>query len=99
MSRAGFFFFRLDLDFAKDLPPEAHSEEGFENRSDLLHLSVSQFETYHRIARGALYRATIKGSKPPAWYWGIAMKDAARREWSKQGNQINKLKKELKKKI
>ncbi len=86
----------LPWDFAKDLPPEAQSEEGFENSSELLHVSVSQFETYLRIARTALRRATVTGDKPPTHYWGIAMKDAAQREWSKQEKQLNKLKKELK---
>jgi mono/diheme cytochrome c family protein len=86
----------LPWDFAKDLPPEAHSEEGFENSSDLLHLSVSQFETYHRIARSALDRATATGDKPPTRYWGIAMKDAATQEWSKQDDKINEVKKKLK---
>ncbi len=86
----------LPWDFAKDLPPEAQSEEGFENNSHLLHLSVSQFETYHRIARRALDRATVTEDKPPTLYWGVAMKDAAAREWSKQEKQIQQLNKELK---
>jgi mono/diheme cytochrome c family protein len=81
----------LPWDFAKDLPPEAHSEDGFENSAELLHLSVSQFETYHRIARSALDRATVTGDKPQTRYWGIAMKDAAAREWSKQDDQIKEL--------
>src|SRR6056297_2664087 len=86
----------LPWDFASDLPPEAHSEEGFQNSSELLHLSVSQFETYHRIARNALRRATAIGDKPPTRYWGIAMKDAAEREWPKQDQQIEKLEQDLK---
>jgi len=86
----------LPWDFASDLPPEADSEEGFQNSSDLLHLSVSQFETYHRIARTALRRATVTGDKPPTRYWGISMKDAAEREWSKQDQQIEKLEQDLK---
>jgi hypothetical protein len=86
----------LPWDFAKDLPPEAHSEEGFENSSDRLHLSVSQFETFHRIAHSALSRATVKDDKPPTRYWGFAMQDAAEREWAKQDNEIKKLKEELK---
>lgn len=86
----------LPWNFANDLPPEAHSEAGFQNSSDLLHLSVSQFETYRRIARSALRRATVTGDKPTTRYWDITMKDAAEREWSKQDKQVNKLKKELK---
>jgi mono/diheme cytochrome c family protein len=86
----------LPFDFATDLPPEAHSEDGFQNSSDLLHLSVTQFETYHRIARAALRRATVSGEQPPTLYWGIAMKDAAQREWLKQDKLINALEKKLK---
>ncbi len=85
----------LPWDFAKDLPPEPHSEEGFENSSELLHLSVSQFETYHRLAREALERATVVGERPRTLYWGIAMQDAAEREWPKQAEQLEKTKKEL----
>lgn len=85
----------LPWDFAKDLPPEPHSEEGFENSSELLHLSVSQFETYHRLAREALDRATVSGDRPKPLYWGIAMESAAQREWKQQDSQLAKKKKEL----
>lgn len=85
----------LPWDFAKDLPPEPHTEEGFENSADLLHLSVSQFETYHRLARQALKRATVAGDRPPTLYWGIAMQQAAEREWGKQTAEIDKVKGEL----
>ncbi|QDU76780.1 hypothetical protein Pan97_38370 [Bremerella volcania] len=84
----------LPWDFAKDLPPEPHSEEGFENSSELLHLSVSQFETYHRLAREALDRASFIGDRPPTLYWGVAMEDAASREWKQQDDKINKAKKD-----
>ncbi len=85
----------LPWDFAKDLPPEPHSEEGFENSSELLHLSVSQFETYHRIARQALGRATFTGDRPQPLYWGVAMQDAAQREWKDQDAKLAKTKKDL----
>lgn len=81
----------LPYDFAKDLPPEAHSEEGFENSSELLHLSVSQFQTYHRIARRALQRATVEGDRPPTRYWSISMADAAAREWPAQEKKREEL--------
>jgi hypothetical protein len=78
----------LPWDFAKDLPPEAYSEDGFQNSSELLHMSVSQFETHYRLARSALSRAITYGDKPKTWYWGITMKDASRLEWPKQERQI-----------
>lgn len=83
----------LPWDFAKDLPPESTSEDGFENSAELLHLSVSQFETYHKIARTALDRATVRGERPPTRYWAVTMKDAAVREWPGQVAQIAKAKK------
>ncbi|TWT94956.1 DUF1592 domain-containing protein [Neorhodopirellula pilleata] len=86
----------LPWDFAGDLPPEAHSADGFQNSSELLHLSVSQFETYHRIARKALRRAIVIGDRPETLHWNIPIRDAAQREWDKQDKQISKLEKELK---
>lgn len=85
----------LPWDFAKDLPPEPHSEEGFENSSELLHLSVSQFQTYHRLAREALDRATVRGDQPQPLYWGVPMQAAAQREFNQQNAQLDKRKKEL----
>ncbi|TWU46948.1 DUF1592 domain-containing protein [Rubripirellula reticaptiva] len=86
----------LPWNFADDLPPEAHSADGFQNSSDLLHLSVSQFETYHRISRTALLRATVAGEKPPTLYWDISMEDAAQREWTRQDKEVDELKTKLK---
>ncbi|MEM9646356.1 MAG: DUF1592 domain-containing protein, partial [Planctomycetota bacterium] len=85
----------LPWDFAKDLPPEARSEDGFENSSEALRVSVSQFETYHRIAREALDRATVTGDRPPTLHWNISLDEAAEREWSQQEKQIQKLKSDL----
>ena len=86
----------LPYDFARDLPPEPASEDGFQNSSELLHMSVVQFETYREIARQALNRATVQGERPPALYWGVTMKDAARIEWPKQAEQLEKLKEKFK---
>jgi Protein of unknown function (DUF1592)/Protein of unknown function (DUF1588)/Protein of unknown function (DUF1585)/Protein of unknown function (DUF1595)/Protein of unknown function (DUF1587)/Planctomycete cytochrome C len=82
----------LPWDFAKDLPPEAHAEDGFENSSTLLHMSVSQFETYHRLARQALSRATVRGDQPKALNWGIPMNQVARLSWAKQQEQLTEAK-------
>jgi mono/diheme cytochrome c family protein len=86
----------LPYDFARDLPPEPASEDGFQNSSELLHMSVVQFETYREIARKALSRATVQGDRPPVLYWGVTMKDAARIEWPKQAEQLEKLKEKFK---
>jgi hypothetical protein len=86
----------LPWDFAKDLPPEASSADGFQNSSELLHMSVMQFETYRQLARRALQRATALGERPPVLYWGVTMKEAADIEWPKQAEQVEKLKEQLK---
>lgn len=87
---------RLPWDFAKDLPPEASSEDGFQNSSESLHMSVMQFETYRRLARKALLRATVRGERPPVFHWGVTMKNAAKIEWPKQTEQLEKVKEQLK---
>ena len=80
----------LPFDFARDLPPEANSEEGFQNSSDLLHLSVSQLEIYRRSAHAALMRATVRGDQPPVLHWGVNMQDAGRIDWEKQRKEFEK---------
>lgn len=86
----------LPWDFAKDLPPEAKSSEGFRNTAEQLGMSVTQLETFHRLSRQALYRATVQGQQPATVSWSITMPDVARLEWIKQEQQIDKLKKDLK---
>lgn len=68
----------LPHDFARDLPPETTSEDGFKNSSEMLQMTVSQFEQYRQLARKALKRATVRGERPEAVYYGISMRDAAK---------------------
>lgn len=86
----------LPRQFARDLPPEAHSEDGFQNSSETLHVSVAQLETYRRIAREALMRATVHGPRPPVLYWGVSMKDAGRIKWKEQEEKLNKVREKFK---
>jgi len=86
----------LPYDFAKNLPPEPASEDGFQNSSEMLHMSVVQFETYRQLARKALTRATVRGERPPILHWGVTMKDAANIEWPKQKEQLETLKEKFK---
>ncbi|MFK7820970.1 MAG: DUF1592 domain-containing protein, partial [Planctomycetaceae bacterium] len=80
----------LPYNFAKDLPPEAHSDDGFQNSSDLLHMSVSQLESYHQLARTALNRATVRGEQPDVLHWNIPMEDVSRIDWANQQAEIKK---------
>jgi mono/diheme cytochrome c family protein len=82
--------------FARDLPPESHSDDGFQNSSELLHMSVGQLESYRQIALTALRRVTVRGVRPPVIYWGVSMKEAADREWPKQQEQLAKAKEQFK---
>ena len=96
----------LRREFARDLPPESHSEDGFQNSSETLQMSVVQLETYRRIARKALSRATVSGttesgttelgSRPPVIHWGVSMKQSAAIAWSTQEEEINNLREKLK---
>lgn len=86
----------LPYDFAKDLPPESNSEDGFQNSSEMLHMSSMQFSTYRESARQALLRATVRGQKPQPIYWGVSMKAAAEDAWKKQEEQLEKIRKEHK---
>jgi mono/diheme cytochrome c family protein len=86
----------LPYDFAKDLPPEPTSEDGFQNSSELLHMTVVQFDTYRQLARNALRQATVRGERPPVLHWGVTMKDAAGIEWPKQTEQLKKLEEKFK---
>jgi hypothetical protein len=80
----------LPREFARDLPPESHSVDGFQNSSETLHMSVAQLETYRQIARKALLRATVRGPRPPVLYWGVSMKQAGQIDWKKQAEKLVK---------
>jgi len=84
----------LPYEFANDLPPEANSEDGFQNSSELLHMSVSQLETFRRLARRALMRATVHGERPPVLYWGVTMQQAGRIDWARHNAEFEKAKTE-----
>ena len=85
----------LPWDFAKDLPPDPKSEEGFQNNGELLQISASQLETYYRLARTALQRVVVAGERPTPLVWRISMELASRHEWPKQAAEIEKRRKEF----
>jgi len=66
-------------DFSRDLPPETASEDGFKNSSEMLQMTGVQFQQYRELARKALERATVRGPRPKPVYYGISMRDAAKR--------------------
>ncbi len=65
----------LNFDVANDLPPETHSEDGFQNSSEMLQMSAVQFQTYREIGRQALQKATVRGGHPESVFYGISIED------------------------
>ncbi len=63
----------LPYNLANNLPPESTSEDGFKNSSELLQMSVMQFQIYRETALRALKRATVSGARPPAITYIISM--------------------------
>ena len=86
----------LPYNFAKDLPPEATSEEGFQNSSEMLHMSMVQFGTYRESALNALQRATVRGEQPEPLYWSVSMTAASAAAWATQDEQLEKIKQQHK---
>ena len=84
----------LPFDFASDLPPESRSEDGFQNSSELLHLTQVQLETYRQSAFKALNLAVVKGDRPASNYWGVSMDEAAKTCWDQQNGKLAKAKKD-----
>lgn len=97
MTRYEFSYAMQDLlgspiDFGKDLPPEAVSEEGFQNSSEMLQMSVVQFGGYRDAIQEALRNATVQGERPTPMYWGISMSDASALLRAKFDDEVKKIK-------
>ncbi|MEC7566939.1 MAG: DUF1592 domain-containing protein [Planctomycetota bacterium] len=78
----------LPYDLVDRLPPEAHSDEGFKNRSELLQMSAMQFETYREIGLHALQRVTVHGERPQAVTYVISMQEEMARATSGKNPKI-----------
>ncbi len=85
----------LPFDFAKDLPPEPASEDGFLNSSEMLQMSVTQFEYYRELGRSALMSATVRGDRPAPIYWGITMDAAGAKQWKKHQRDLDRIRKQF----
>ncbi len=88
----------LPYSLANSLPPETVSEEGFKNSSELLQMSVMQFETYREIGLKALKRATVSGERPQPVTYIISMpEEMAKAESKKDDKETDKNKKPTRK--
>jgi hypothetical protein len=83
----------LPYRFADDLPPDPTSKEGFQNSSELLHLTPTQLRAYFESNRKALLAATVRGDEPAPLFWDISMDQAAAGEWGRQNNQVTGVRK------
>lgn len=54
----------IEMDYAKNLPPETLSEDGFRNNGTTLQISDLQLEYYLESARKGLAKAIVTGSRP-----------------------------------
>ena len=54
----------LEMDYAKDLPPDPASPDGFRNNGQTLQMSALQLEAYLNTARQALDRVIVTGEEP-----------------------------------
>ncbi|MCX7423934.1 MAG: DUF1587 domain-containing protein, partial [Planctomycetia bacterium] len=77
----------LPYAFANKLPPETASEDGFKNSSELLQMSVMQFETYRELGLKALKRATVSGERPQAVTYIISMPEEMAKAESKKDDK------------
>ena len=84
----------LPYEFAQDLPPDSTSEDGFQNSSEILHMSAIRFEAYRELSRNALQKATVEGERPAPVYWGVSMQAAAADAWAAQDTELEKLRQE-----
>ncbi len=86
----------LPYDFGRDLPPETESEDGFQNSSEMLQMSASQFSQYRTISRDALRKATVQGEQPAPIYFDVSMAEMTHRVTENTESQIEKLEKKHK---
>lgn len=56
--------FDLEMDYARDLPPEGASPDGFKNNGQSLQMTAIQLEYYLEAARRALDRVIVTGEAP-----------------------------------
>jgi mono/diheme cytochrome c family protein len=57
----------LDMDYARDLPPDSVSSDGFLNNGQSLQMSSLQLEYYLETARRALDRVIVSGPTPQVY--------------------------------
>jgi len=78
----------IEYDFARELPPEPASPEGFLNNGLTLEMSSTQVETYLATARKALAIAIPGGGKPKVFKYDIEKTSVGKLPRKKDGGAI-----------
>ena len=79
----------IDMDYARDLPPDAVSTDGFTNNGQSLQMSAIQLEYYLSNARRALDRAIVTGEPPKVTQQEWA--ESNLNEWLGKAVRVNRL--------
>ena len=79
----------IDLDYAKNLPPEPTSPDGFKNNGAALGMSPLQMEYYLKTAREAFSKVIVTGDAPEVYRHQVEKSEKARRKNEQfDGNRI-----------
>ena len=73
---------------ARELPPETSSEDGFQNASAMLQMSMMQFEAYRKIGLDALNRAVVGQTRDAPIRYVVDMKTELEREFAKSPDKV-----------
>ena len=68
----------VEMDYAKNLPPESHSHDGFQNNGSIMGMSSMQLEYYLQAAQMGLKKALIEAPQPER-FEHIGSENAARK--------------------
>ncbi|MHC4877122.1 MAG: DUF1592 domain-containing protein [Planctomycetota bacterium] len=79
----------LDMDYARDLPPDSVSEDGFTNNGESLQMSALQLEYYLDAARRALDRVIVSGPAPQVHDYEFTESNV--KGWLRQVERSNRL--------
>jgi Protein of unknown function (DUF1592)/Protein of unknown function (DUF1588)/Protein of unknown function (DUF1585)/Protein of unknown function (DUF1587)/Protein of unknown function (DUF1595)/Planctomycete cytochrome C len=79
----------MEMDYARDLPPDAMSADGFRNNGNSLQMSSLQLEYYLATARRALDRVIVQGDQPPAIHHAFTATSID--NWLGQAERSNRL--------
>jgi hypothetical protein len=79
----------IEMDFARDLPPDSVSEDGFANDGGALRMSSLQLEAYLETARRALGRVVVSGPAPEVYEYEFTESNVS--GWLRDTERSNRL--------